>query len=56
MVDKVRGFKEYEFDRVYAELFYERIDELPVDAIYDNLLVIAKRADHSGLKEKLLVL
>ncbi len=52
MFDKLKEFRDKKIDKRYADIFYEHLDKLPIDKFYDNLLLIAKLADHDDLKSK----
>jgi len=52
MFDKIKDIKDKKIDRRYAEIFYKYLDRLPVDRFYDNLLLLAKLADHDDLRCK----
>lgn len=53
MINRIKDLNEKEFDKKFADIFYERVERLPLDEIYENLLVIAKMANHWELREKL---
>lgn len=52
MFDKIKDIRDKKIDRKYAELFNKYLDQLPVYRFYDNLLLLAKLADHDELKCK----
>lgn len=56
MVRRVRELEKYQFDKKFAEIFFDRVEQLPINEIYDDILVIAKMADHWDLKEKVVSL
>lgn len=56
MVKRIRQLKEHEFDKKFSDIFFVRIDKLPINKIYDDILVIAKMSDHWDLKEKVVSL
>lgn len=56
MFEKLKESNDKKIDKAFGDLFYNYLDQIPVDRYYDNLLLIAKLTDHNELKGKVVSL